>query len=682
MLLKKGNKLVWRFGNETLMIEPWLKSSFRVRSTMYPDFKSENNALLSVDPVTPDKITISEDGVGEIVNGKIKATIDIRGKVCFTNQKGEILLEEYQRVRNDSFEEGVVAEKLELFNSALNIKPREFKPIIGGDYTLTVRFEANKDEKIFGMGQYQQDFLDLKHCRLELAHRNSQASIPFAVSNKGYGFLWNNPAIGEVTFGKNITEWKAHSTKELDYWITAGDTPSEIVEKYADATGKVPMMPEYGMGFWQSKLRYQTQEELLAAAREYKRRGLPIDVIVCDYYHWPLAGDFKFDSKYWPDPQKMIEELEEMGIKLMVSIWPTIDHNSENYPKMLERGLLVQTERGVPITMDFLGNNVFMDPTNPETREYIWDIIKENYYDHGIQIFWLDEAEPEYTVYDFDNYRYYEGSNLQVGNLYPLMYSKLFYDGLKKEGHTDIINLVRCAWAGSQRYGALVWSGDIDSSFESLRNQVAIGLNMAMAGIPWWTTDIGGFHGGLNTDESFRECLIRWFQFGVFSPVFRMHGDREPHTLPLSKEGGGRMPSGAGTEVWEYGDEAYKILTKYMFLRENLRPYIRKLMENAHKKGSPIIRPMFYNFPQDKIAWEVEDSYMFGDDLLISPVLYEGQTEKRIYLPVSTDWVDVYSGEEYSGGQEVLVTLSIEKIPVFVRVEKKEEFLPLFKDFN
>ncbi|GAE95267.1 alpha-xylosidase [Gracilibacillus boraciitolerans JCM 21714] len=289
MIVKKENALVWKFGNETLMIEPWLENSFRVRSTKYPHFNNENNALENIVSSSPDEISISEDGTGEIKNGKIKATVDIRGKVTFTNQKGEILLEEYQRVRNDAFEEGIVAEKLELFNSALNIKSREFKPIIGGDYALTVRFEANKIEKIFGMGQYQQDFLDLKNCRLELAHRNSQASVPFALSNKGYGFLWNNPAIGEVTFGKNLTEWKSYSTKEIDYWITAGDNPAEIEEKYADATGKVPMMPEYGMGFWQSKLRYQTQEELLEAAREYKRRGLPIDVIVCDYYHWPLA---------------------------------------------------------------------------------------------------------------------------------------------------------------------------------------------------------------------------------------------------------------------------------------------------------------------------------------------------------------------------------------------------------
>ena len=168
----------------------------------------------------------------------------------------------------------------------------------------------------------------MKGCVVELAHRNSQASIPFALSNKGYGMLWNNPAIGSVTFGKNLTEWTALSTRQMDYWITVGDTPAEIEEAYADATGKVPMMPDYGCGFWQCKLRYQTQEELLEVAREYKRRGLPISVIVADYFHWPHQGDWKFDKDYWPDPKAMVEELESMGIKLMVSILSLI-HISE-----------------------------------------------------------------------------------------------------------------------------------------------------------------------------------------------------------------------------------------------------------------------------------------------------------------------------------------------------------------
>jgi alpha-glucosidase (family GH31 glycosyl hydrolase) len=230
---------------------------------------------------------------------------------------------------------------------ALGLDAREFQPIPGGDYQLKIRFESNPDEKIFGMGQYQHPYLDLKSCILELAQRNSQVSVPFAISNLGYGFLWNNPAIGQVTFGKNATEWVARSTKQLDYWITAGDTPAEIEEAYAGVTGTVPMMPDYGMGFWQCKLRYRTQDELLDIAREYKRRGLPISVIVIDFFHWPKQGEWKFDPAYWPDPDMMVRELEEMGIKLMVSVWPTVDKECENYSEMLQNGYLVRTDRGV-----------------------------------------------------------------------------------------------------------------------------------------------------------------------------------------------------------------------------------------------------------------------------------------------------------------------------------------------
>ena len=206
-----------------------------------------------------------------------------------------------------------------------------------------MRFVSNPKEKLYGMGQYQQDFLNIKGAELELAHRNSQASVPFALSSLGYGFLWNNPAIGRVSFNKNITTWQVQSTKKLDYWITAGDTPAEIEEAYADATGKVPMMPEYGLGFWQCKLRYQTQEELLEVAREYHRRGLKVDVIVADFFHWPAEGDWKFDKDYWPDPAAMVRELKEMGMELMVSIWPTVDAGSENYEEMAELGYLTRS---------------------------------------------------------------------------------------------------------------------------------------------------------------------------------------------------------------------------------------------------------------------------------------------------------------------------------------------------
>lgn len=559
--------------------------------------------------------------------------------------------------------------------SSLNIDAREHRPIVGGDYEITARFESNPNEKIFGMGQYQQPYLDLKGSELELAHRNSQASVPFALSSLGYGFLWNNPAVGRVTFAKNMTTWYAVSSKKLDYWITAGDTPAEIEQAYANAVGKVPMMPEYAMGFWQCKLRYQTQEELLEVAREYKKRGLPISVIVIDYFHWPNQGDWRFDPVYWPDPDAMIRELKEMGIELMVSIWPTVDYRSENFKEMEEKGYLIRSERGVRVSMTYQGNTVHYDATNPGAREYVWEKAKKNYYDKGVRIFWLDEAEPEYTIYDFDNYRYYLGPNVQIGNLYPMMYAKTFFDGMKAEGQDNIINLLRCAWAGSQRYGALVWSGDIHSSFKSLRNQFAAGLNMAIAGIPWWTTDIGGFHGGDANDPEFRELLVRWFEYGAFCPVMRLHGDRVPKQPQLGTTGGCGCLSGAPNEVWSFGNDVYEICKKYLFLRERLKPYIAGLMQEASEIGTPVMRPLFYDFPQDDKAWEIEDQYLFGSDILVAPIMENGQRTRSIYLPKGADWIDGWSGTSYSGGSTIEIDAPLDQIPAFIR---KGSNLPLF----
>ncbi len=654
---QKGNALCYRYEAERLIIEPWGENSLRVRSTKLAWMPQEDWALLKQENPGNPRITVWEDG-GRIVNGKIRAEINLIGKITFYNQKDEILLEEYLRTRKDMF--GSTC-------SSLEVDAREFKPIIGGDYRLSMRFISNPDEKIYGMGQYQQDFLDVKGADLELAHRNSQASVPFALSSLGYGFLWNNPAVGRVNFGKNITTWEAFSTKKLDYWITAGDTPAEIEEAYANATGKVPMMPDYATGFWQCKLRYQTQEELLEVAREYRRRGLPISVIVVDFFHWPLQGEWKFDPTYWPDPDAMIAELKEMGIELMVSIWPTVDYRSENFEEMKGRGLLIRVESGFPISMDFQGNTLHYDATNPEAREYVWQKAKQNYYDKGVRVFWLDEAEPEYTVYDFENYRYHLGPDVQVGNIYPVMYAKTFFDGMKAEGQGNIINLLRCAWASSQRYGALVWSGDIKSSFPSMKNQVAAGLNMGIAGIPWWTTDIGGFFGANVNDPGFHELLIRWFQYGCFCPVMRLHGYRWPLQPQYGTTGGAECVSGAPNEVWSYTDEVYEILKYYLNLREKLRPYVTERMKEAHEKGTPVMRPLFYDFPQDKECWNVENSYMFGPDILVKPVTDAGCTETDVYLPAGEKWINPWTGQEFEGGQTVTVKTPIQQIPLFTR---------------
>ena len=684
MFLKERDRLIRKFDNETVWIEPWGDNSLRVRATLLPEMPDNKWALLDRQEKENDNLKIEiKNNEALIKNGNISATFTSRGTIIFRNQKDEVILEEYIRQRavlNDTGNEDVNVKTIKAFSSTLKLNPREFKPILGGDYNLTVRFESDPEEKIFGMGQYQQTFLNLKNCSIELAQRNSQSSVPFYISSKGYGFLWNNPGVGKVNFAKNITEWQLYSTKVLDYWITAGDTPAEIEEKYAEVAGKVPMMPDYALGLWQSKMRYQTQDEVMEVARRYKEKGITPSVIVIDFFHWTEQGHFDFDERYWPDPAKMIKELDKMGIKAMISVWPTVSTNAKTYQEFLENGYLIHVDRGVKMTMQQLGNTVFIDTTNPNAQKYVWGKLKESYVSKGFKLFWLDVAEPGYMVYDFDNYRYYNGPSLQVANLYPLEYTKMVYDGLKEEGEENIVSLVRCAWAGSQRYGALAWSGDIDSSFKAFRNQVNSGLNMGIAGIPWWTTDIGGFHGGNPDDEEFRELMIRWFQYGTFTPVLRMHGDRQPHSEPLGTDGGGQCSSGAPNEIWSYGEENEKIFTKYIRIREALKPYIKELMKEAHEKGTPIMRPLFYDFPNDKTAWNIENTFMFGPDILVAPIINYKEREREVYLPTGENWIDANTGKQYSGGNYYTIDADIDSIPVFYKLNNEAVKLPMFKD--
>lgn len=649
----------YRNAGEILRVMVWGKNSLRIVSVPNGPLDMASSALLPQEEADA-KITIGED-TAEITNGKITAFFDTRGwndtaVLTFYNERKEVLLKEIDR------------------GGALTRRARFFNPYAGGDYRLKMTFESNPEEKIFGMGQYQQEVFDLKGCNLELAHRNSQASVPFYISSLGYGFLWHNPAIGSVSFGKNTTEWRADSTTKLDYWITVGDNPAEIEEQYSNATGKAPMMPEYGLGFWQCKLRYHNQEQVLKVAREYHKRNIPVDVFVIDYYHWPRCGDYRFDEHNFPDPKAMVEELRSYGMEVMVSVWPQVDWRSENFEEMQQKGLLVKTDHGMNLQMSFQGNNVFYDATNPESREYVWDKCKDNYYKYGIRTFWLDEAEPEYGTYDYDNYRYYAGSVLQQGNIYPREYARGFYEGQAASGEQDILNLVRCAWVGSQRYGALVWSGDIASTYEDFRKQIVAGLQMGLAGIPWWTTDIGGFHGGNIYDADFRELLVRWFQFGAFCPVMRIHGNRLPREPLYRPDGEETEGTGADNEIWSFGEDNYPILKKFIEIREMLRDYTRSLMKEAHEAGAPVMRTMFYEFSEDAVAWDLKTQYMYGSDILVAPMVEAHAVSRKVYLPTGATWTHAGTGEVYEGGQWVEVKAEIDTLPVFLR-DGKQNYL-------
>jgi alpha-D-xyloside xylohydrolase len=658
-----GTRLIWHGDGETLVVEPWGASSLRVRASLSSDVVDTDYALL---PAAPTPVTVSVEGEhGEratLVNDRITAVLHATShqddqvgyrvhacSVAFYDADGKLLLKEADA------------------GGSLKLRSRAYRPITGGGHHITATFESDPDEKLYGMGQYQQEVMDVKGSTFELAHRNSQASVPFVMSSAGYGFFWHNPAIGRATFATNRTEWVAESAVQLDYWITAAGEPAAIARAYADATGHAPMMPEYGLGYWQCKLRYWNQEQLLEVAREHRRRGLPLDVIVADFFHWPHMGDFRFDEEFWPDPDAMVAELRDLGVELMVSVWPQVAVDSENFAELRRNNHLVRAERGLDVQMSFQGPSMFLDVTHPGARQAVWDLCRQNYHDKGVRLFWLDEAEPEYGVYDFDNYRYHAGPNLQVGNLYPQAFSRAFYEGMTQAGQSDVVNLVRCAWAGSQRYGALVWSGDISSTFQDLRRQIVAGIHMGVAGIPWFTTDIGGFHGGVVTDPEFRELLIRWFQFGTFCPVMRMHGDRRPTEPVVAADGSERLASGADNEIWSYGQDVYEVLSRYVRLREVLRPYTRRLMEEAHEAGQPVMRGVFHEFPEDTRAWDLPDQYMFGADLLVAPVVVPGARSRSVYLPAGATWTDLRTGRTVAGGQTLEVDAALESIPVFAR---------------
>lgn len=507
-----------------------------------------------------------------------------------------------------------------------------------------VTFEPNEKEHFFGLGHSWDNEFDLKGCSIDIRNINAKCTIPFVYSSLGYGFLWNIPSTGLAELSHNRTRFSSDCCQAIDY-VVIGGNPKTVCSTLADLTGHTPDMPYWATGFWQSRLRYETQDDLLEVVRKYKELNIPVSAFIVDYFHWTEQGDYKFDPKYWPDVKAMADEIHETGSKLIVSMWPTINENSENYHHMSENNMLMRTSRGSDRVFNFYGWQAEIDVTNPATREYVWSKLKENYIDNGVDALWFDEAEPEVHPEQFDNLIWHKGRADMVALLYPYYYSKLAYDGFKSMGRDDIITLTRCAYLGSQKYASLVWSGDIPSTFESLSHQVKAGLNMAMCGIPWWNTDIGGFYGADIQSDYFRELIVRWFQFGVFSPVMRLHGSRIKH----GERSNLKEPSGDPNELWSFGERNFEILKDLVLLREKLRPYISSQMKTASEKGYPVMRPMFFEFPDDEICYTLSEQYMFGEDILFAPIVNQGQTEKEVYIPEG-EWVLLKDKTTYTKG--------------------------------
>lgn len=650
----RDNRLEIRNASELVWIEPW-GAGVRVRATHEARMPADAGAL--EEPVAPFPAVCAEmpDGGRSLRTATVEVRVSPTGRLTFLDTAGKLLLEEFVRDANPPRK------------SLLRIPAREFRPYTAGSWAVAQRFESDPDERLWGMGQYQQTQFDLKGCELELVQRNSQTTVPFVVSSRGYGLLWNNPAQGSVVFGRNVTTWRAASSTRIDLWIVAGATPADILRAYADATGHAPAMPEWALGFWQSKCRYRTQDELMAVARGYRDRGIPLAAIIADYFHWVYEGDWDFDRAFWPDPAGMVRELRAMGVEPIVSVWPTVDPLSRHRAELKERGFLARAQRGPDEGLCGGARTQNIDATNPAARDWVWQRLRETYRAYGFRTFWLDLAEPETLSPDVDNFLFHAGPAAQVGNLYPRDYARMVYDGLRADGETEIVTLCRSAWAGSQKVGTLLWSGDVPSTFWTMRNQLSIGLSAGMAGIPWWNCDLGGFFDGDARSPAFHELLARWFAFGVFTPVMRLHGARLPEEPGPGTTGGGTCGSGAPNEVWSFGPEMERILVSFIRLRERLRPYIRDLFREASETGAPLMRPMFWHAPDDPACRDLSDQYFFGRDLLVAPVFEAGAQRRTVRLPAGSRWTEARTGTVFDGGASVTVDAPLDSIPVFIR---------------
>lgn len=638
---------------DSVLVEPWTDSTVRVRQTKLKNFKSFDWAIEK-----PSKVNsrLTEAETTELTLPGMTILMDEKGYISFTKPgTTEPFLSEQKSSR------------------CLQIGGRSLKAVAGDLFKAQVIFEAYDDEKFWGLGQHQYNAFNQKGLVVQLNQMNSQVTVPFMISSRGYGIFWNNPAVGQVELARNKTCWIAERTEQIDYFIISGKNPTEILQEYYKITGLPSALPHWATGFWQCKLRYETQDELMAVAREHKKRDLPLSVIVIDYFHWEKQGNWDFDPKCWPEPEKMIKELKEMGIETMVSVWPTVNPDSHNFDQMDEKGYLLETEKGNGGVLQFTDTYAtgkkylhFYDATNRDAGDFVWSKVKKNYLDRGVKTYWLDACEPETIPYDYENLRYQEGNGAAVGCLYPMLHEKTFYENMKKDGIEEPLNLCRSAWAGSHKYGTAVWSGDIDSTYLSLETQIKAGLNIITSGIPWWTTDIGGFYGGDIKDPSFQELIIRWFQFSLYCPIFRLHGFRNSWN----------PKKGDDNEVWSFGDEAYNHIVKYLQFREALRPYIANETEKTINTGIPLMRPLIFDFFHDSVVHEIEDQYLFGSQIMVAPVYKERQRVREVYLPLGETWINAYSGESFTGGKTIQVKAPLGEIPTFLK--KDNNLLQLF----
>ena len=509
-------------------------------------------------------------------------------------------------------------------------------------------------EGLYGLGQHQAGVWNYRGESVDISQDNSNISVPLLVSSKGYGIFWNNQSRSRFNNRfENYLYISSEVADAVDYYFFYGPELDKIVADYRDLTGQAPMFGKWAYGFWQCKNRYKSQEEILGVAQKYRELHIPADNIVQDWFWWNRKGEFVFNKNY-PDPKAMVDQLHKDNFHLMISIWPFFEPGSTNYDYMDKQGWFVDKFKFAKPPYHTDGMAVY-DASNPDARKFYWDQVNKSLFSIGIDAWWMDTTEPE-TEGQEENillgHKIAAGSGDRFVNDYPLLDTGAVYDGQRSASDKKrVFILSRSAFAGSQRNGVTAWSGDIVSDWLSFRRQVPAGLNFALSGIPYWTTDIGGFVFGSPSDPAFRELFIRWFEWGAFNPIFRVHGTRG---------------NPDGNELWSYGPEAQKILVDYDRLRYRLLPYTYSLAwMNTNQAYTPM-RPLLMDFRTDAHVVDIGDQFMYGPAFLVNPITQPGATRRDLYLPQGK-WYDFWSGKMLQGSQTVQAEAPIERMPLYIR---------------
>jgi len=616
---------------------------------------------------------------------------------------------------------------------------RTITPVdLDGMHTNEIRqdFLLSPVEALYGLGQHQEGFLNLRDIPVRLLQANTNIAIPFLISTKGYGLLWNNAALtdfdpatesidldengagtfrtgaegeygfllsgngrgrlqlsvndekvidlknmwlpwsagGKIHLAANTTYkvtvatggntklfvrppsdlmgFRSQAGQMVDYYFIYGPAPNQVIDQYREFTGSAPLLPRWAYGFWQCRERYSSQQQILDTAAEFRRRKIPVDVIVQDWQYWGKYGwnAMKFDEGAYPNPAEMMSELHREDFHMVISVWAKFGAETAVDHQFKDAHLLLTSAASTGEPGETREPEDWADLFDPKAQTLFWSDIDQNLFKEGLDGWWLDASEPEGDPLKNDTT--YLGLGRIVRNAYPLFETSAVYNGQRAASESKRVAILsRSAYTGQQRNGSISWSGDISANWETLRKQIPAGLSFAMSGFPYWTTDIGGFFRPANqyTSADYHELLIRWFQFGTFCPIFRIHGYQSK------------------TEMWNYGPEVEKILTQYDELRYRLMPYIYSAAWGVTDRGETIMQALPFVYPNDAAVRDVNDEFLFGNSLLVSPVTQPNATSRKVILPAGDDWVDFWTGKTYHGGQTIAADAALDKIPLLVK---------------